>query len=388
MVDTYSELLPNGDVRLSGEAARLILESHAIAARAMLISEDGATQELPLVAGSVSADSSSIIRRSATLDVFGTWSDDVNSLLNPYGGPRIRIERGIRLDSGFTEWVPLVTGRITDISSSSDDKDSLLKLTVKDDMFTIKQDRFDVTTTTNTAEKVVDAIKRLLQETLPNRTFSDFTESTDMCGELDLQRDRADGIAKLATSIGAECYTTRDGMGFILRPSPSFADTPRWQLGVGDRGNVISVERSRSAEGTYNRVYAYGESNEATGVEGEPPPAPPVSAAAVISDITDPLYYGGPFGKVTRFYKSPLLTTTEQAQGAADSLLEKARGRNYEISFVTLVNPAVEPGDVVLSQISDGVKRLHAIDTVSLPLAPSDTQSLSVRTIALPEEST
>lgn len=381
MVDTYATIDPNGYVRLSARGTRLILESHTIAARAMLVNEVGVTQELPMVAGSVAADSSSTIRRTAQLTILGRWSDDPNSQLTPYGA-RVRIERGIRLSRDDVEWVPLITGRITEVAQSSDDKDAALTLTVKDDMFTVAQDRFDVPTSTNTAEDVVVAIRRLLRETLPQATVSDFTGSTVKCGAMDLQRDRAGAVASLARSIGAEVFTTRDGSGFIIRPSPTLNDTPRWALTVGEEsGSVISVQRSRSGEKTYNRVYAYGESNNTA--QNAPPP---VSGVAVISDLADPLRYGGPFGKVTRFYKSPLLTTGAQAVTAAQALLEKARGRNYEITFATLVNPAIEPGDVVLSLISDGVRRVHVIDSATLPLAPGDSQSITVRTAELPEE--
>lgn len=237
------------------------------------------------------------VRRTGSIAILGAWSDDPNSRLTPYGA-RVRVERGIRLPDGSTEWCVLMTGRITETSQGSDDHDALMTVALKDDFSALVRDRFDVATSTNTAELVVDAIRRLITETLPGRTVHDLTGSTRTCGRLDLQQDRAAGIQKLALSIGAECYAGRDD-SFVIAPTATLDDQPRWELSVGETGNLITVERSRDAEKTYNRVVARGY------VDGhvEHGSAPPYAAAQI--DPPDPLYYGGPFGKVTRFFASP-----------------------------------------------------------------------------------
>lgn len=370
----------NGKVDPSAAAVSLMVESGAIASRALLLNELGVGLELPITGGSVSADSGSKVRRSGSITVFGQWSDDPLSRLTPYGN-RVRVQRGIRVATGVIEWMTLMTGRIDEESIKTESTEGLLTLPLKDFMADIDDDRFDVTTQTNTAETVVAAITRLITETLPGTTVVDLTGSTQMCGSLDLQQDRAGGIDKLATSIAAEAFFGRDGT-FIIRPQPTLDDTPRWSLTVGESGNLISVERKRTRAGTYNRYVARGESNDTTGTAVVPP-----SASAIIDDPADPLRYGGPFGRKSRFYTSSLLTTVEQCQSAANAGLERVRGRNYDVSFTSLVNPALDEGDVIRSILPDGVIRVHITDSVDYPLGPTDSQSVSTRTVELPAES-
>lgn len=381
MVD-YDAPIINGKVQPSATAAALLLESHAIASRVLLLdAESDATFELPLISGSVTMDSGSAVRRTATLDVYASWSDDPHSRLTPYG-TRVRIQRGVRVALDTIEWMTLMEGRVVEVDSKSEDRDSRMTLSVKDDFYTLGTDRFDFATTTNTTISTTANIIGFITETFPGAPIVDLTGSTALAGAADLQQDRAAGIGKLATAISSEVYTGRDGT-FIIAPVPTLDDSPRWQLTVGQSGNLVSVSRKRTADGVYNRVLAKGVSDAVSGTT-----VPPVTGEAVIDDVNDPLYYGGPFGRVTRFYTSPMLTTADQCTSAAAGILQKARGRNFAVSFTSLVNPALDPGDVLWSQLSDGVIRTHIVDSVTHPLTGSDTQAIEVRSIDLPAEDT
>lgn len=380
----YDAPVYNGQVQLSGRASTLLTQSGAMAARAFLLDDDGVGRtELPLVlGGSVSLDSGSTVRRSATINILGAWSDSPFSRLAPYGS-RVLVQRGIRVDTDSIEWVSLMVGRITEVDQKSEDQDAQMSLTLKDDFSTISSDRFDTATTTDTTKTVVENITDYVRRALPNATVIDLTGDTTTSGKIDVQQDPAAGIDKLATSIAAEAYMGRDGV-VVIRPQPTLDDSPRWQLGVGDAGNLISVERKRTADDVYNRVFVSGQDNTGTATGETKPPVP--SGEAVITDTANPLYYGGPFGNRSRFYTSPLIKTDEQATATAASILEKVRGAGYEISFTALVNPAMDPGDVIESTISDGKRRTHIVDSVTIPLGPGDPQSITVRTEELPAE--
>lgn len=381
----YEAPIIAGKAVLSAVAGAFLSESGAMAARAFLVDEHGgARTELPMVSGgSVTLDSGSAVRGSCTLTILGRWSDDPWSRLTPYGA-RVLVQRGIRVATDSVEWVSLMVGRITEVDQNSDNANAQMTLTVKDDFSTIAADRFDENTTTDTTKTVVENITDYVLRSLPTATVVDLTGDTTLAGQIDMQQDPAGGIDKLATSIAAEAFFGRDGT-FIIRPQPTLADNPLWLLSVGEQGNLTAVERKRSADGIYNRVYAHGQDNTASSTDGTPKPPIPRGEAA-ITDQTDPLYYGGPFGKRTRFYVSGLFKTDDQCAAAAASILAKARGANYEFSFTSLVNPALDPGDVIASMISDGKRRIHITDSVTIPLTPADTQSVSVRSLELPAE--
>lgn len=379
----YEAPIVNGRVRLSPAATQRLTESGAMSSRAFLLDEYDNRSELPLVlGGSVTMEARSVVRASASFDILGRWSDVGTSRLTPYGN-RVVLQRGIRIDPWSIEWVTLGTFRITSVAQTDEAAESSMNITAKDYGKYLADNRFDQTTITDPAKTAVQNITDYVLETLPDVVVIDLTGSTATGGRIDLQQDRAGGIEKLATALGAEAYFARDG-SFIIEPQRSIDDDPRWGLSVGETGNIIAVARERTADRTYNRVLAKGETND-TSAEGTSTPVP--WAAVAITDVDDPLRYGGPFGKVTRFYVSPVLKTTEQCETAAAAILEKARGRRYSMSFTTLVNPALDPGDVVFSQLSDGTVRRHIVDSVDHPLGPAASQSVETRTMdQLPDE--
>lgn len=374
----------NGAAVPSAAAVDLLVESHAVAARAVLLDATlRAGVELPLVEGSVTVDSGSTVRRSGSITILGQWSDDPRSQLSPTSGPRVKVQRGVRLPSGAIEWITLGHLRVVDAAQTDESVRAKMSLSLKDEFATIARDRFDVATSTDTTLTVVAQITALIRRTLPDAEVIDLTGSTAQCGKMDLQQDPAGGIAKLATSIGAVCYAGRGPAQFVIAPRAGVDDPPRWQLAVGEEGgNLISVARTRSVEKTYNRVFAKGETNNSSSSTAAPIP----TGEALISDADDPLVYGGPFGRVTRFYTSSLLKTNEQCVAAAAGLLREAKGTEAEFKFTSLVNPALDSDQVIVSVLSDGKRRLHVVDSVTHPLSVKGSQDVSGRTHELTDE--
>lgn len=111
---------------------------------------------------------------------------------------------------------------------------------------------------------------------------------------------------------------------------------------------------------------------------GEPQDgALPVQAVAMDTDPSSPTYAGtgpgtSPYGRVTYFYSSPLLTTVAQAQSAANTVLEANVGAGATYVLTVPYDPTITAGDVVAVGGA-----ILAVDAVTVSLV-GDT-SLQVR---------
>jgi hypothetical protein len=363
---------------LSTAASNAIRGSHTVTVRATAYSAHGGqVPDLPVTSGVVTIDSRSQTRRTATVG-FGDadlWPEDAFSILSPIGS-ELMLEAGIVLSSGI-EWIPLIYGPIVDTSRNRpSDNTAAIEVKVADRSLKIAEARFDQPTQTIAGATTVAEISRLITDVLPTVSVVDTTGSTKVAPQLDMERERwADGVEKLADSIGAEVFADATG-NFIIRAEPDITDPVVWVVTAGDGGILITESDQYSRDLVYNRVVASGQRVDGT---------PPVFAVSSDNVVTSPTYIGGPFGVKTRFYASPLLTTIPQCQSAADSFLARVTGRHLNVSFDTIVNPALEAGDI-LQLVIDGRSETHIIDQVSIPLTPGATQQIKTRSLDLPSE--
>lgn len=117
-----------------------------------------------------------------------------------------------------------------------------------------------------------------------------------------------------------------------------------------------------------NVVVARGESQDGTA---------PVQAVAMDTDPSSPTYAGAgpgtsPYGRVTLYYSSPLLTTVAQAQSAANSILNQKIGAGATYTMTVPYDPTVDFWDV-LSESGSAL----AVDAVTIDL--TGETSLAVR---------
>lgn len=113
-----------------------------------------------------------------------------------------------------------------------------------------------------------------------------------------------------------------------------------------------------------NVVVARGEAQDGT---------TPVQAVAIDSDPSSPTYAGtgpgtSPYGRVTRYYASPLLLTTAQAQSAANSILAQNIGAGATYAMTIPYDPTVNFWDVISVKGSARV-----VDAVSIDLTGDTT---------------
>ena len=185
--------------------------------------------------------------------------------------------------------------------------------------------------------------------------------------------DRWKFMQNLAASIGHALYFDGDGV-LVTRPVASPTGTATITLAEGDGGVLLSAGRRWNRQGTYNRVIATGE-NPAEG-------AAPARGVATDDNPASPTYYFGEFGKVPRFYASPFLTTDAQAQDAAQAILNRELGTTRQVDFGAIVNPALEPDDLVqITRARSLIDEAHILDAVTIPLAAAEGMTGRTRAV-------
>lgn len=162
-----------------------------------------------------------------------------------------------------------------------------------------------------------------------------------------------------------------DGLGIaraqaVLDPA---SVAPAFDFGAGTTQLVLDATVQGSLEQTYNGVIASGEGSEV---------ATPVRAEVWDTDPNSPTYYQGGYGRVPYFYSSPLLNTAGLCAVAATKILALLKGRTGSLTWPSVVNPALEPLDVV-SLTLKGVTSRCVIDTLSVPLKPDEPMTASAR---------
>jgi hypothetical protein len=162
-----------------------------------------------------------------------------------------------------------------------------------------------------------------------------------------------------------------DGLGVArarVVPDPS-SQNPVFDFGAGETNLVLDGNVKTRLDGIYNGVIASGEGSDV---------AAPVRAVVWDEDPTSPTYYLSGFGQVPYFFTSPLITTEDQARTAAQTILSKVKGRTRQLSWPAIVNPALEPLDVVRVDFW-GSSAIYVIDQLSIPLSAGDQMSSTAR---------
>ncbi|MFE5828735.1 DUF5047 domain-containing protein [Streptomyces sp. NPDC056508] len=347
--------------------------SHQMAVRVDAYYDGSLTRgNLPIVDGSVTLDRGSAVRRSLSLTVADLsllpWT--ATDPLAVYGQELV-VSRGIPFPSG-TEWVPLGTFRIDE--PSADFRHGPITLTGKSAETSIQDDRFMVPTSTRGYATCVDAITYLIRQTLPDAVITNATSDNrnPACAVAvwDAQGNRWDAVTQVARAMNAEIYCDASN-AFIITDSPNPLTAPVvWDIAEGEGGTLMSAARTMSRSSVYNAVVASGENTAGNNA--------PVSATAYDSDPLSPTRWGGPFGRVPKFYSSALLTTSGACLSAAQSMLFDATAPNIQTNVAASPNPALEPGDCVRLRYA-GRRNLFIVQSLSIPLTASGSSTLTLR---------
>lgn len=354
--------------------------SHRIAVTAVLtdppgqIGVDPVGDLLPIIEGTVTLDGTAAVRGSLDLTVAATWPDTTTTAdLVPYGS-EVFITRGLDLGNGTFERAPLGYFRLTDVEQS--DPGSPIRVSGQDRMGGIIDSRLLSPVQYPATATYASVINALVLEVYPGATINytwppGYSAATTIGRTVVAEEDRHAFIDDLVTGLGMIWFWDYRGH-LVIKAPPAPTGPATWTADPGRDGVLVSVGRSRNRDGVHNAVVARGEALDDQA---------PVYAVAMDDDPSSVTYWYGPYGQVPRFYSSPLITTTAQAQSAADSLLAQETGMPYEVAFTQIVNPALEPFDVV-ELIHPGppeTTETHVLDGLSIPLSPDGVMPCRTR---------
>jgi hypothetical protein len=190
-------------------------------------------------------------------------------------------------------------------------------------------------------------------------------------------RDREKSLADLCAAWPARWFVNDQGAATVAAPYGPVSDaTPAdFVLTDGAAGTVVSRARGSQRGALANVSVVDGK----TGDGGAAAP----HAVAVITDPASPIRAAGPYGRVTRFYASDLITTQAQADEAAAAQLVSYATAGRTESATAVPDPSVELGDVVRIFTRDGKAFTGRVRTIDLPVT-ADNGAMGIGIATLP----
>ena len=349
--------------------------SHTIAVRARIV-EPGQTgtdpdgTEVEIIAGDVQLDADADVRSTLDITIPGSyWPKRDVSIAAPYGH-EVFVERGIRYPDGTTELVALGYHRI-DTLEQDDAPKGTIRITGSDRMIGISEGRLVQPIQYQPGTTIGAIVDELVTELYPDAVieWDDNTDDSEIARALVAEEDRRAFLADLVTAAGKVWWWDQRGV-LVIRDLPP-AEEAVFQVDNGTLGVLVSMSRQLSRIGAYNGIVVTGEATDTI---------PPVRAVLGDNYSLSPTRWGGPFGKIPRFYSSPFITTSNQAIAAARSILTGILGVPYAVNFGAIVNPALEPFDPVAIRYDyDRPTENHIIQTLTVPLAADEAMTAKTR---------
>lgn len=331
---------------------------------------------IEVIDGDVTANSTNTVRATTQLTTKQAWPTHESDLLAPYG-QEIYLERGLQYGNGQRELVGLGYFRI-DTPEQDNAPEGPVTISGQDRMAGIVDARFLAPRQFGATMTRGQLVNVLILEVYPTATIEwDDTGLRDgTIGRTVIEEiDRAKCLTDFVTSLGKIGYWDYRGV-YVIKTAPDVTGPVLWTIDAADNGVLVRMSRSLTREGVYNAVVATGEAGDTT---------PPARGVAVNLDPDSPTYYLGAFGPVPQFFSSPFLTTNSQAAQAARQLLRAKLGVPYSVKASSIVNPAVEPYDVLgvayprTSRNRTLTTEKHVIDQVKIPLTVTGPMELETR---------
>lgn len=335
-----------------------------------VLASDGT--ELRVANGAVWMDATRSITRTCSLEV-------IPDILSPKEmfdylmttGLELTVYRGVYVNDE-PEYVPLGVFSADSVEMSYTVQ-STIKFAGSDRSKRIAKNKFVDAYEIAPGNDLATAVNDLLVNRWPN-TVTSFGNVVSTIGALQLF-DSGDGsnpweaARKMMADHGWDLNFNGEGVARAQSIPDPATQSVAFDFGTGETNMVTGGNLKGSMEQTYNGVVVTG---EGSGI------AVPVRAIAWDDDPASPTYAGSVFGRVPMFYSSSLITTETMAQVVADSMLAKVKGRAQQLSWPAVVNPALEPLDVV-SVTLDGVKSYLVLDSLTIPLRASDPMDATAR---------
>lgn len=208
---------------------------------------------------------------------------------------------------------------------------------------------------------LVSETRRLVSGTGLSVTFDPALADRTCPQAMEWSDDRLGALYDVADAWPARLRTDPWGMLHLLPPLPEEPE-PTAALVDGVRGVVVSAPRADTRDRIYNRVVARS-------ADADDPEAAPIQAIANVT--TGPMSTSGPYGIVTRFYASPLITTQAQAKASAETILATSVVPSRSVPVELAPDPRIDIDDPVQVRLGDAEWSGY-VTSYDLPLTVPD----------------
>ena len=343
-------------------------DTHAVSVAAFLYAPGSSDPvEVNVIGGTVDANSAARILRQASVDLALAREDtDLRDLIEalPFGG-YCSVERGIRFADRTVERVPLGMFRVDSVVCG--ELTGTATLSLSDRFAQVRDEPFPAPWTPvgmHPSDALVNIVQQVFGSSIAYHVETVPSSEPVMAGTI-YDSDKTAAITDLTQAIGGEVLFDAYG-DFVVRPSYK-PGNPAWTINAGRRGVLTKAETTLDRSSVRNGV----------SVRGQPDSdQPPIYGLALYTNPTDPLRWGGPFGKVLLIADSTAVTTQAQADAAAASLLNLRLALSRTFNVESVPNPALEPEDVVAIVFPDGSVEQQAIKETHIGLDSSGTLQL------------
>ena len=197
------------------------------------------------------------------------------------------------------------------------------------------------------------------------------------CPSMSWGESRIDAIYEIADAWPARLREGPDGVLYVLPPVPAITERPETTLTDGDDGTVIGVTRQGSRAGIFNRIVARGQEQDDA---GQP------RFQAIIDQTTGPLRTSGPYGIVTKFFSSPLITSKQAALNSATTMLATSVRQKTTVPVTHTPNPTLTldtPVELITANIDGAatITQWGIVTSTEIPLVYSGTSRSDVEVV-------
>lgn len=274
------------------------------------------------------------------------------------------------------EYVPLGVFLITDVDVVDGEQGIRVDVQGSDRSLRVARARwtrpYQIASGSNAATAVADLLASRYDDVITGFPSTSETVGQTVLGT-ETENDPWRDAVKIAQAAGFDLYFDGDGVARMDPAEDYETATPDEVYLENDEAMILSLTRRLSNERTYNGVIATAEGSDVGDT---------FRAEAWDDDPASPTYRFGPFGEAPLFFSSPLITSQEQAQAAAESRLSKIKGATEAVDWAQIVDPSLDVGDVIeVRNTGAKVSRLMVLDRLTIPLDPSQPMAAVARTV-------
>lgn len=319
--------------------------------------------DIPVITGSVSANLTNRVTRSAQFTLADRWFPRTpDDALSPYYAV-VKIFSGTQYATG-EEVFPIFTGRVYEATRNADGSATFRADDLASDVIGF---RFEAPERAQ-AGMINEEIRRLVRQALPQAVFGTNPPIDADTPPLVWDEDRGQALDDLSEALGCRWYTLGDGT-FVVRPFDYSVVPPVQELLEGPRGLMSSATLTITRDGTANSVVVVSERMDGSD---------PVRTVQRTVDTNAPTFFGGPYGRVSQIIKVQTPLTTSESNTLARTQLRAATALTSQWDASVIPDMTLEPGDTVrLSYRGETADQI--IDSITYPLLSTGLMRLGTR---------